>query len=75
MPTMGYLRMLLKRADEQVRALKGGLRHIGGQIEKLQKKQAQFEALFKFRTKDVEEIQQQIAKLEHDKEKTLKTLS
>ena len=75
MPTMGYLLMLLKRADEQVRALKGGLRQIGGQIEKLQKKHAQFEALLKFRTKDVEEIQQQIAKLEHDKEKTLKTLS
>jgi hypothetical protein len=60
MPTKNYLKSVLRKAEEQVRALEGGLRHIGSEMAKLQKKHGQFEQMLKLRKQDVLKIKKQL---------------
>ena len=75
MPTVRYLKSILKKVQEQVKALQGGLQHINSEQTKLEKKKTQFEYMLKLRKEDAEKIILQIQKIEHLAETTLKTLS
>jgi hypothetical protein len=60
MPSEGHLKSILRKAEQQVRALEGGLQHIGSEMVKLQKKHGQFEQMLKLRKQDVLKIKKQL---------------
>ena len=60
MPSEGHLKSILRKAEQQVRALEGGLQHIGSEMAKLQKKHGQFEQMLKLRKQDVLKIKKQL---------------
>jgi hypothetical protein len=64
MPTENYLKGVLRKAEEQVRALEGGLRHIGSEMTKLQKKHSQFEQMLKLRKEDVLKIKKELEEIQ-----------
>jgi hypothetical protein len=59
-PTENYLKSVLRKAKEQVKALEGGLRHIGSEMTKLEKKHNQFEQMLKLRKQDILKLEKQL---------------
>jgi len=67
MPTLNHLKSLLKRVDEQVRTIEGGLRHIDSEQKKLDKKRLQFQGLLKIRKEESEKLTREIDKMNKEK--------